>query len=171
MIHHYYLITAADWQINLPFLKTINIKHDHFSKSYLLLHVKNLSRCEHKTKYNLATVTEYHETGIKLLFIFGIVDYKTRRENLKERVQIVSETRRRHSRSQESPVSLFLIQRNRQNTTKQKPNTTKTRHPQKQHLPHVIIPRNKQMTSTRIQTAHQAGHFYNLTIWLLYTDM
>lgn len=27
------------------------------------------------------------------------------------------------------------------------------------------------MRSTRIQTAHLAGHFYKLTLWLLYADM
>lgn len=27
------------------------------------------------------------------------------------------------------------------------------------------------MMSTTIQTAHQAGHYYNWTLWLLYADM
>jgi len=83
---------------------------------------------------------------MKLLFIFGNDEYKKGKKgkNLKVQVQIIFETRR-HSRSQESPVSLLLIQRNRQ---KQKPNTTKTRHPPKKNkknsiLPRVIIPRNK----------------------------
>lgn len=56
-------------------------------------------------------------------------------KNLKKRDtrHVVFETRGRHSRSQESPVSLLLIQRNRQGQKKKKRNRSpiqqKTRHP------------------------------------------
>lgn len=45
-----------------------------------------------------------------------MLDTKEKRENLKARVQVVFETRRRHSRSQESQVHLLLNQRNRLKT-------------------------------------------------------
>lgn len=73
--------------------------------------------------------------------------------NLKVRVQVVFETRR-HSRSQESPVSLLLIQSNRQKKQEAQYNKDQTP-PKNSILPHVIIPRNKQMTSTRIQKAYR----------------
>lgn len=116
--------------------------------------------------------------GMKLLFIFGNVEYNRKTEGLKARVQVVFETRGRHRRSQEGPVSMLLVQHNKQkqNKNKTRPNDTKTRQSkkkktQKNSIYLIIIPINKEMRSTRIQTAHLAGHFYKLTLWLLYADM
>lgn len=110
--------------------------------------------------------------GMKLLFIFGNVEYKRNRKILKAQVQVVFETRR-HSRSQESspPAPPPTQQILKKTTKKTKAQYNKDQTTQEQHLPRIIIPRNRHMTSTRIQTANQAGHEYNVTLWLLYTDM
>lgn len=49
-------------------------------------------------------------------------------------------SRRRHSRSQESPVRLLLIQRNRPKYKIKTPDTPKKT---KQHLPHKSIPKKQ----------------------------
>lgn len=112
---------------------------------------------------------------MKLLFIFGNVEYNRKLKASKHeyKLSLRQEEGTREARKVQSACSSSNITNKNKTKTKQGPTRQRLDNQKKKtnSIYLIIIPINKEMRSTRIQTAHLAGHFYKLTLWLLYADM